>query len=187
VQDDDDMTVQLPAENPLDDGGVVVLADGSKLNLFRTMCIMALIEGKIYKWLYSARAFRLTANELLNIVGELDQELEDWKDNLPIFVRPDHEINTSNNIFRFHIILLHLAYYNCVMAIHRMSIHHGYWTSRRLASIDKAESPNPRVLSSAVLCLAAARASINLSRQIPQGNTTFIWYVCGLWQLRESY
>ncbi|QSS51197.1 fungal specific transcription factor domain-containing protein [Histoplasma capsulatum var. duboisii H88] len=181
VQDDDDMNVELPSEDPPDNIGNVPLSDGKgKINLFRLMCIFASIESKVYKQLYSTKAARQSDGELLNTIGELDRELEEWKDSIPLDFRPEHEIKATHRPLILHIVVLHFAYYNCLTTIHRMSVHHGYWTSRlsnyAIQGLN-ARPLNPRVFSSAVLCVSAARASIHLIKYIPQGDFACVWLI----------
>ncbi|KAK3327186.1 fungal-specific transcription factor domain-containing protein [Cercophora scortea] len=181
AQDDDDMNVDLPDADPEDNIGNIPLADGKgKMNLFRVMCELAMVEGKVYNKLYSTKATKQSPGEILNTIGELDQELEDWKDSIPIDFRPEHEIKASHTPLILHIVMLHFNYYNCLTTIHRMSIHHGYWTSRlsnyAIQGLN-ARPLNPRVFSSAALCTAAARASISLLKYIPQGDFSCVWMV----------
>jgi hypothetical protein len=181
VQDDDDMNVELPSEDPPDNVGNVPLADGKgKFNLFRSLCEFATIESSVYKRLYSAKASKQTDGELLNTIGELDKELEDWKDNIPIDFRPEYEIQATHGPLLLHVVVLHFSYYNCLTTIHRMSVHHGYWTSRlsnyAIQGLN-ARPLNPRVFLSAVLCVTAARASINLIKYIPQGDFACVWLI----------
>jgi len=181
AQDDDDMNVELPSEDPPDNIGNVPLADGkSKINLFRLMCKFAMIASKVYRQLYSVRASKQSDGELLNTIGELDKELEAWKDSIPIDFRPEHEIKTSHMPLVLHIVVLHFSYYNCLTTIHRMSVHHGYWTSRLSDyAIQGLNSRplNPRVFSSAALCVSAARASIHLIKYIPQSDFACVWLI----------
>ena len=134
AQDDDDMNVEPPSEDPPDNVGNVPLTnelDGKKtMNLFRLMCTFAQIQSRVYKQLYSVKASRQSDGELLNTIGELDASLEEWKDSIPIDFRPEHEINAAHTPLILHVVVLHFAYYNCLTTIHRMSVHHGYWTSR---------------------------------------------------------
>ncbi|KIV85314.1 hypothetical protein PV11_01019 [Exophiala sideris] len=181
AQDDDDMNVELPSEDPPDNIGNVPLADGkSKINLFRLMCEFAIISSKVYRQLYSVNASKQSDGELLNTIGELDKELEAWKDSIPIDFRPEHEIKTSHTPLILHIVVLHFSYYNCLTTIHRMSVHHGYWTSRlseyAIQGLN-ARPLNPRVFSSAALCVSAARASIHLIKYIPQGDFACVWLI----------
>jgi len=181
AQDDDDMNVELPSEDPPDNIGNIPLADGkSKVNLFRLMCTFAMISSKVYRQLYSVRASKQSDGELLNTIGELDKELEAWKDSIPIDFRPEHEIKTAHAPLVLHIAVLHFSYYNCLTTIHRMSVHHGYWTSRlseyAIQGLN-ARPLNPRVFSSAALCVSAARASIHLIKYIPQGDFACVWLI----------
>ncbi|CAN8095387.1 unnamed protein product [Discula destructiva] len=181
AQDDDDMNVELPDAEPEDNIGNIPLADGKgKMNLFRVMCELAVIESKVYKTLYATKATKQTDGELLQAIGELDQELEDWKDRMPIEYRPENEIQASHTPLILHVVMLHFTYYNCLTTIHRMSIHRGYWTSR-LSNFAiqglNAKPLNPRVFNSAALCTSAARASISLLKYIPQGDSSVVWMV----------
>ncbi|KAL1881882.1 hypothetical protein Daus18300_000936 [Diaporthe australafricana] len=181
AQDDDDMNVELPDTDPEDNIGNIPLADGKgKMNLFRVMCELALIESRVYKKLYATKATKQTDGELLQTIGELDQELEDWKDRMPIEYRPENEIQASHTPLILHVVMLHFTYYNCLTTIHRMSIHRGYWTSR-LSNFAiqglNAKPLNPRVFNSAALCTSAARASISLLKYVPQGDSSVVWMV----------
>lgn len=179
AQDDDDMNVDLPDADPEDGIGNIPLAEGKgKMNLFRVMCEIAIIESRVYKRLYSTKATKQSVGELLQTIGELDQELENWKDSIPIDFRPEHEIKASHTPLILHAVMLHLTYYNCLATVHRMSIHHGYWTSRlsnyAIQGLN-AKPLNPRVFASAALCTSAARASISLLKYIPQGDFACVW------------
>ncbi|GJN85880.1 hypothetical protein PLIIFM63780_009454 [Purpureocillium lilacinum] len=181
AQDDDDMNVDLPDADPADNIGNIPLADGKgKMNLFRLMCEFTVIESNVYKRLYSTKATKQSVGELLNTIGELDQELEEWKDKIPIDFRPEHEIKASHTPLILHIVMLHFTYYNCLTTIHRMSIHHGFWTSRlsnyAIQGLN-ARPLNPRIFSSAALCTAAARASISLLKYVPQGDFSCVWLI----------
>lgn len=179
AQDDDDMNVDLPSEDPADNIGNIPLTSGKgKINLFRLMCSFAVIESKVYKQLYSTKASKQSDGALLNTIGELDKELEEWKDAIPIDIRPEHEIKAAHPPLVLHIVVLHFTYYNCLTTIHRMSVHHGYWTNRlsnyAIQGLN-ARPLNPRVFSSAALCVQAARASIHLIKYIPQGDYSCVW------------
>ena len=173
------MNVELPSEDPIDNIGNIPLADGKgKTNIFRLMCTFAMIESKVYKQLYSTKASRKSEGEILNTIGELDKELEEWKEGIPLDFRPEHEIKISHPSFMFNIAVLHFAYYNCLTTIHRMSVHHGYWTSRLYNYAIQGLNARPlnhRVFSSALLSVQAARASINLLKYMPQGDYSSVW------------
>ncbi|KAF3393410.1 hypothetical protein DPV78_009517 [Talaromyces pinophilus] len=181
VQDDDDMNVELPSEIPPDNVGIIPLvASEGKFNIFKVMCRFAIIQSRVYKRLYSTKAAKQSDGEILNTIGELDKELEEWKDSIPLDYRPEHEIKTTHTPLILHVMIIHFAYYNCLTTIHRMAVHHGYWTSRlsNYAIQGLNIRPlNPRVFSSANICVSAARASINLIKYIPQGDFACVWLV----------
>ncbi|KAI6890118.1 hypothetical protein KC325_g108 [Hortaea werneckii] len=171
AQDDDDMNVELPSEEPPDGLGNIPLKEGTTgpggeprktMNLFRLNCTFAQIQSKVYKQLYSVKASRQSDGELLNTIGELDTLLEAWKDSIPLDFRPEHEINALNTPLILHVVVLHFAYYNCLTTIHRMSVHHGYWTSRlsdyAIQGLN-ARPLNPRVFMSAALAILLAHGS----------------------------
>lgn len=187
AQDDDDMNVELPSEDPPDNIGNIPLegpvnenGERKTMNLFRLMCTFAQIQSQVYKRLYSVKASRQSDGELLNTIGELDQALEEWKDGIPIDFRPEYEIKANHTPLILHVVVLHFAYYNCLTTIHRMSVHHGYWTSRlsnyAIQGLN-ARPLNPRVFMSASLCVNAARTSISLIRYIPQGDYACVWLI----------
>ncbi|TKX18834.1 transcription factor-like protein 27 [Elsinoe australis] len=181
TQDDDDMNVELPSEDPPDNiGNVPSSLPSGKFNLFRLMAEFALIQSKVYKQLYSVKAAKQTDGELLNTIGELDSELENWKDSIPPEYRPDNEIKAQHAPLVLHVVCIHFAYYNCLTTIHRMAVHHGYWTSRlsdfAIAGLN-ARPLNPRVFMSAALCVNAARTSISLIKYVPQGDHACVWLV----------
>lgn len=173
------MNVELPSEDPPDNiGNVPADTKTGKFNLFRLMAEFALIQSKVYKQLYCVKASRQSDGELLNTIGQLDHELETWKESIPLEYRPESEIKAQYTPLVLHIVCLHFAYYNCLTTIHRMSVHHGYWTSRlsdfAIAGLN-ARPLNPRVFMSAALCVNAARTTISLIRYIPQGDHACVW------------
>lgn len=181
VQDDDDMSGELPSEVPPDNVGIIPLTSAEgHFNMFRVMCRFSTIQSRVYKRLYSTKASKQTDGELLNTIGELDKELEEWKESIPVEFRPEYEIKATHTPLIIHVMFLHFAYYNCLTTIHRMAVHHGYWTSRlsnyAIQGLN-ARPLNPRVFSSANICVSAARASIGLIKYIPQGDFACVWLV----------
>ncbi|KAI9680953.1 MAG: hypothetical protein M1829_001033 [Trizodia sp. TS-e1964] len=181
AQNDDDMNVELPEEDPSDNiGNVPSTNEGEKMNLFRVMAKFALIQSRVYSQLYSTKAAKKSAGEILNIIGELDRELEEWKDAIPIDFRPDHEINVLHAPLKLHLVMLHFGYYNCLSTIHRMSVHHGYWTCRLSDFANRGLNSrplNPRVFSSGRICVTSARSSIQLMKELPLGDNACVWLV----------
>ncbi|KAF3921039.1 hypothetical protein AA313_de0202068 [Arthrobotrys entomopaga] len=181
IINDDDINLELPEEESFDGLGMITLAGGrGRVNLFRRNCRFAQIQGRVYMQLYSAKAAKQSDGELLNTIGELDRELEDWRDSIPLDFRPEHEISDAYQEATMPIVLMHFAYFNCLATIHRMSIAHSYWTNRlaQYAVSGLSTKPlNPRVFSSAALSVSAARSSIHLLKYVNQNDINCIWLV----------
>ncbi|RVD80599.1 uncharacterized protein DFL_008493 [Arthrobotrys flagrans] len=178
---DEDVNVELPEEESFDGLGMVQLSDGrGKVNLFRRNCRFAQIQSRVYMQLYSAKAAKQSDGELLNTIGDLDRELEDWRDSIPLDFRPEHAISDAYLDTTMLIVLMHFSYFNCLATIHRMSIAHSYWTNRlaQYAVSGLSTRPlNPRVFSSAALSVSAARSSIHLLKYVNQNDINCIWLV----------
>jgi hypothetical protein len=177
---DDDCNVELPSENPEDQVGNVTCSDGKvTFNIFRVMVTFATIQSKVYMQLYSAKAARQSDGELLNIVGNLDSELEAWKATIPSEFHPDKDLSwLVDRTIAYQILVLHFEYYSLLTTIHRMSIHHGYWTSRLsnyAVSGMSARRLNPRIFSSASLCVSAARSTVGLIKCLDSYDYPCLW------------
>ncbi|EWC44067.1 hypothetical protein DRE_01419 [Drechslerella stenobrocha 248] len=181
IINDDDMNIELPEEESFDGLGMIELAGGrGKVNLFRRTCRFAQIQSRVYMQLYSAKAAKQSDGELLNTIGDLDRELEEWRDSIPLDVRPEHAISNAYELHMLSLVLMHFQYFNCLATIHRMSIAHSYWTNRLAQYAVSGLSPrplNPRVFSSAALSVSAARSSIHLLKYINQADINCIWLV----------
>ncbi|KIY02599.1 uncharacterized protein Z520_01064 [Fonsecaea multimorphosa CBS 102226] len=177
--DDDDIGFGFPAEQSQEDCGIKMSAaasGGAKFYPLYHMCVLARIESKIYKELYAYAARVKTTSERLESISRLDAELQEWKESLPIEIRPEHPIQCDPE-GRFPIVLLHFGYYHCLRAVHRVNAHHELWSSETDEYDDSGSYPtshgsnapssdgvlNVRVHSSYALCLAAARSILHLS------------------------
>ncbi|KAK9486345.1 fungal-specific transcription factor domain-containing protein [Lipomyces starkeyi] len=146
--------------------------------IFSYMIRFSQIQSRTYTRLYSAAASRLSETELLDTIGELDKELLEWRDSMPLQYRPDHEIVEQDPRLLVHLVYMHFAYYNCLTAIHRMSIHHPTWRRPRRGAVNPSSAPrNPRVFASAALCVQAARATIYLLKYFDNVQKSCGWLV----------
>lgn len=162
VMNDDDIGVDLPRERNLRE----TIANGAnRFDIFRSQAELAILESRIYSELYSVRARNRSHLERLGSVGRLDMALLEWKDKIPVEIRPEEPIRCAEEQ-RIPVVILHLAYFNCLTTIHRVS-NSGSWTDQHA----RKDSPsadeghlNSRIFASHSICLSAARASINLLR-----------------------
>ena len=110
---DDDIGVRLPD------------AEDSAANhsLFRAMAELALLESRVYSQLYSARGRIRSDSDRLISVARADKDLESWKGNLPVEIRPNQEIACEESLF-MPVLMLHFSYFDCLETIHRASPYH---------------------------------------------------------------
>ena len=178
---DDECNVELPDEDPLDGVGNLPLDNGkAKFNFFRAQVRFAVIESKALMQLYSAKATKQSDGELLNTIGHLDGELEEWKDSVPAEFRPDDGQSATPQNKITHVVGLHFAYFNCLTAIHRRSAHRGYWTSwlpNSALAGPNARPANPRTFDSVAVCVSAARSSIKMIELLDPKYHSFMRYV----------
>ena len=154
---DQDIGVGLPKETPTQ-----YFPSGNRVfNIFLVHTKLALIEGRVYSELYSARARTRTVLQRLVAIGKLDDDLQKLRDSIPLEIRPEHEIICDDRQL-LPVIMLHHSYHNCITAVHRVSIYHGPWTS------DPGDQQlphhgvrlNQRVYESESICVKAARHTI---------------------------
>lgn len=162
VFSDDDIGVELPPKTTR--AYKDLSSTDSVLGSYRCVATIALLESRVYTKLYSARSHTKSDLERLKWVGSLDRELQQWRDELPVEIRPERPIKCHINHL-MDVIMIHFAYYNCLVAIHRGSSHHGSWIySDKPTTVRDAKNIglSPRVFESSTICLAAARQIIGL-------------------------
>ena len=162
---------------------------------FEPVIAFAKICSDVYRRLYSAEAARnRTVDNIARAIGELDSELIAWRQSLTFPLYPSEEFASSNQLFEkslgsstFEIdekwvkltkIYLHLTYFNCMCAIHRLGLIElklavkSEERSRKSRSsspnspsskqgyFSGGNAPNPRVYASASICVNAARTAL---------------------------
>jgi Fungal specific transcription factor domain len=95
AQDDSDMNMSLPDENPTDGVGDISASSGVGKCIFRFYCELALIQSKVHKMLYSVKASKYINEDIREITAVLNYELDKWKNRLPQEFRPGHVIKNG--------------------------------------------------------------------------------------------
>lgn len=159
AQDDDDMDPDLPPAME----GVPTGAHG----LFHARIGLAVLQGQIYKKLYSVQATRQSAVERAAVADELNMLLLYWKSSA---MADDAAAETDEAAMaghacgagRLHRCILRFTYVNC------------------LAMIDRHVPAPPRLqesyaASSESICVVGARQALALVQEMPQGDYFVIW------------
>ncbi|MCJ1314486.1 hypothetical protein MMC25_008168 [Agyrium rufum] len=178
---DDEVVVDLPSNQLSDDLGLLYAYGGTcVIDIFRLRCQLAIIQGKIYSKLYSARALKLPWQERTNAVTALSRLLESWKCSIPTELRPDRLTSNLKGSDLVHIMILFLTYFNCLCLVHRCIFNSTGWMEHvRKANGGSLEPCMGK--ESQEFCFSAARASIRLVRLGPQGNFACIWVLLYYW------
>lgn len=161
VINDDDIAVDLPPKN----SGFIQSPRGAKVyDIFQDQITLAIIGSRIYSELYSASSQTKSEADRMKVLGKLDSHLQRWRDAIPIDIRPEHPIKCSDEQY-VPVVMMHFVYLDAVILLHRLSGHQkpfkdGQATDTK--SHDQRPRLNPRVYASHLLCLAAARRSIQL-------------------------
>ncbi|KAL4805909.1 fungal-specific transcription factor domain-containing protein [Aspergillus unguis] len=141
-------------------------ADGETINertFFSNLVKLTQIEGEIYSQIHSARHLE-PGPRRSRLIDYFDNRLREWRNGLPVAIMPEEPILCSPEYIHTAI-MLHFAYFNSVVTLHRLSIYNELSASSRTASslsMDQHPDIPPRVYSSHLTCLAAARNSAKL-------------------------
>lgn len=168
AQDDDDVDVDYP-------DGLVGLSPVGVVS-FNFRIRFAIIQGKIYKDIYSTKASRRSETERSLALNELSAALKSWKERLPI----DCVGGNSNLILNSlklsslePIAILSFIYFDALYTIQRAL--HG---DSRLNIESNVPAVRPQLpdtsISSDDIC-NSARNSIQLFLRLPQGNYAHVW------------
>ncbi|QYT05577.1 Zn(2)-C6 fungal-type domain-containing protein [Trichoderma simmonsii] len=161
-QDDDDMDVRLPSNSSLEPGN---------LDLFNCRIGLALVQGQVYKQLYSVRAGRQTAAQRAIAAQELSSLLSYWKSSAQLEIPGDFAVSSGFQLAgeMIHKVVLRLTYLHCLTMIDRHLPPTAQSSSSKELSRPEPMSPPGS------LCVAEAREAIRLIEAIPQGDCACVW------------
>jgi hypothetical protein len=138
VQLDDDIDLDLPSENMLEDNtgalisspGAIVTTDGLlRLDYFRARIQLATIEGGVYDYLYSTRAQKRNAAERAHALDSVARALEAWKTSLPTDF---NDVSVMRRIApeALHFVMgLHATAFQCATLINHAHAWNPKWVS----------------------------------------------------------
>lgn len=171
TQDDDNMDVELPFKN---NGAPTHLGEPNNADFFNFRARLAMIQGQIYKRLYSVKATKQSVTERIMAAKELEAMLQIWRASVPIdfqqdCFRPNLQVPASDPIL--HPVVLQLAYFNSLATIY------GSWPILPMYSeIQGSENlVEVQIMSAPITCAAEARKVIKLLQVTPQRNYACIW------------
>ncbi|KAK1238029.1 hypothetical protein MKX08_002608 [Trichoderma sp. CBMAI-0020] len=160
-QDDDDMDVHLPSNMNLESGNV---------DLFNCRIGLALVQGQVYKQLYSVQAGRQTAIQRAIAAQELSSLLSYWKSSAQLELPEDSTTFSVTQLSgeMIHKVVLRLTYIHCLTMIDHHLLLTAQSSSNQQLNRSKSSSPSS-------LCVAESRKAIRLVKSIPQGDCACVW------------
>ena len=171
AQDDDDMDVELPSGI---DGGLMYPSELIGMNLLNFRARLAIIQGQIYKRLYSVKATRQAVAERISAATELEAMLRSWRASVPIDFIQDHDgnfLHLPNSAIKRHPIILQLSYFNSLAFVYN-----SLPAQPRYRELPGIVDPMEVQLLSAPLILATeARNAIKLLQVTPRRKYACVW------------
>ena len=168
-QDDDDMDVQLPSKKrfAISDHEI----ESCAVNLLNYRIGLAVIQGQVYKQLYSIQARRQSELQRAIAAQELFSALSYWKSIAQPELPEESEILSGCKLSdeMIHKVVLRLTYIHCLTMIDR----HLPPTTRPFS--DQESSQTEPLLPSGSECLAELRKAIRLLGVIPHGDCACVW------------
>lgn len=148
----DNFLLDLPEEYPLDCYGLFYYPGDVVLNYFRQEVKLARIQGHIYSSLYLNMP--TSASALESEISLLDRELQEWRESIPEFIRPDQSsasLDDDNHARLIALSSLHFVYFQLVVAVHSASLRVPF-TGQNMDFLRP----------SAAICVNAARAAVSM-------------------------
>lgn len=172
AQDDDDMDAELPTESPADIP-LICLGDGlRKINFFNARIGLAVIQGQVYKRLYSVQAARQSDAQKTAVAYELSSVLSYWRSSVPIDFEDETEVPLQSPlpVEFIHMLILRFTYVNCLVMI-----------DRHLPPSDSTSGHTPDTalagsfMFTERLCVVESRKAIRLIQVTPPGDYACVW------------
>ncbi|KAH8670971.1 fungal-specific transcription factor domain-containing protein [Xylariales sp. PMI_506] len=181
IQLDIDIDIDLPGTLQVDDQGELQTIDGLfKFNYFRSRVQLAHLQGQIYDNLYSVRSSRLTMNQRMELVKQLDTRVDEWRRSIPTPLQLEHMTQSLARVPALHMTILQHHYLLCLTFIHGLYSAESEWV-KAIGLMGRAALENhdnntdicmkhmqPPLPSAWARCATASRGSIQRFLSGPQ-------------------
>lgn len=134
--------------------------------VFPFLARLAMIQSRVRRDLYAAKAFSLSDDELIQIVLDLGLDLEEWRSKVPFAMQPGRHGATSKAELETPVLMLHFVYYNALAMVHWAVERHTGW---------KPRSADGRIAESRVKATTGAALTLHILPKIKARPLTDIW------------
>lgn len=168
AQDDDDMDAELPAGNlsQLPQCGDQI----HTINFFNSRVGLAVIQGQVYKRLYSVQATRQSEAQRVAVAKELGMILLFWRKGVELGFEDDAITTGTQQSFTIeflHMLILRATYVNCLAMVDR----HLPQNEKTLTDAESQSACHP----SQRICVVESRKAIRLIQITPHGDYACVW------------
>ena len=169
AQDDDDMDAELPTGSPHE---LPAYSNGGRhMNFFKSRIGLAVIQGQIYKSLYSVQATRQSTAQKAVVAQELDCILCYWRSGVSM----DFEVDPVTSfqgvlpVEFIHILILRFTYVNCLAMIDQ------HMPPTEQLPLDAAPDTQGLFTPRESNCIIESRKAIQLIQITPHGDYACVW------------
>lgn len=178
VQDETDIDVDFPPENPSDGAGNVYASGGQVVaSFFRLRLQLAHIQGRLYTMLFSNRAAKASPHERRARVALLHDRLERWRATLPSELQADVVAEHVDRPARFWLCMMHFSYLACLVMTHGIWSHDAQWRKRLAAGLEAGRSgalADPPLPSGWKNCVRMSRHCMAMIAGMPLSDSS-VW------------
>ncbi|KAF6793728.1 hypothetical protein CMUS01_16071 [Colletotrichum musicola] len=167
TQDDDDIETELPS------------GPGEGPDILNLRAKLAMVESSVRRRLYTAKGLRLTDDDVVKAIIDLDALLEEWRTSLPTDLQPSYEAPQAGSDITPDVLNLHLAFYRCTLMVHWAARRHSQHKTVAVLMGTPAvfEMPYIQLSFSQKRCRTAAEATLGLFRTISTPQYADLWRI----------
>ncbi|KAG8166107.1 hypothetical protein KVR01_004659 [Diaporthe batatas] len=168
AQDDDDMDAELPSEDPTELPFINLGNNLRRISFFNSRIGLAVIQGQVYKRLYSVQATRQSEAQKNIVANELSSVLSFWRSSVPIDFEDGFAtaFQAPLPVIFVHMLILRFTYVNCLVMIDQHRPPQAPGPDLALyGTFMPAESP----------CVLESRKAIRLIKLTPPGDYACVW------------
>ncbi|KAL2673942.1 hypothetical protein Neosp_012388 [[Neocosmospora] mangrovei] len=165
-QDDDDMDVELPS-------GVLSSLPSNRdepctIDLFKSRIGLAVIQGQVYKRLYSVQASQQSETQKASVAKEFDSIISYWRSSVEIDLDSDH-VAMPLSPEALHVIILRFTYIHCLVMVAR------HLPQRQQHMVNEGSDLQGTFVPVESDCLIESRKAVRLMHLIPHGDYACVW------------
>ena len=165
------MDVELPSAVPFE------LAEAPRMapavDFLGPHVALGVIQGQIYKQLYSAQASRQSVSQRADIARDITSILTFWRAGVPMDFENCEIMSLSAPVTPSvtQMVLLHFTYIHCLVMVDR------HLPNTQFLAFDEFTDLEAGIDPSEGLCITECRKGLHLIEFLPHGDYSCVWYV----------